>query len=98
MAQKLAARRYNGRSNSYAKTSERVQKVLQKRNSGIVLKSKADIEAMRIAGQLAGEVLQMIRESVVAGVSTLELDDICHRHITQVQSAIPAPLNYKGFP
>ncbi len=53
---------------------------------------------MRVAGHLAGEVLQMIREFVVPGVSTGELDDICHRHITEVQGGIPAPLNYKGFP
>ncbi len=72
--------------------------MLQKRNSGIVLKSSEDIEAMRVAGQLAGEVLQMIREHVVAGVTTGELDDICHRYITEVQKAIPAPLEYKGFP
>ena len=72
--------------------------MLQKRNSGIVLKSSEDIEAMRVAGQLAGEVLQMIREHVIAGVTTGELDDICHRYITEVQKAIPAPLEYKGFP
>jgi methionyl aminopeptidase len=72
--------------------------VLQKRNSGIVLKNKEEIDAMRIAGRLAGEVLQLIREHVVPGISTGELDDICHRHITEVQDAIPAPLNYKGFP
>jgi len=72
--------------------------VLQKRNSGIVLKSKEEVESMRVAGHLAGEVLQMIREFVVPGVSTGELDDICHRHITEVQGGIPAPLNYKGFP
>lgn len=72
--------------------------MLQKRNSGIVLKSKEEVESMRVAGHLAGEVLQMIREFVVPGVSTGELDDICHRHITEVQGGIPAPLNYKGFP
>jgi len=72
--------------------------VLQKRNSGIVLKSREEVESMRVAGHLAGEVLQMIREFVVPGVSTGELDDICHRHITEVQGGIPAPLNYKGFP
>jgi len=65
---------------------------------GIVLKSPAEIEAMRVAGQLAAEVLQMIRPQVQPGVSTEELDAICHRHITEVQQAIPAPLNYKGFP
>ena len=72
--------------------------MLQKRNSGIVLKTNEEIDAMRVAGRLAGEVLQMIREHVVPGVTTGDLDDICHRHITQVQDAIPAPLNYKGFP
>jgi methionyl aminopeptidase len=72
--------------------------VLQKRNSGIVLKSTKEIEAMRIAGHLAGEVLRMIREHVQPGISTGELDEICHRHITEVQDAIPAPLDYKGFP
>jgi len=72
--------------------------MLQKRNNGIVLKSCDDIEAMRVAGQLAGEVLQMIRGHVQAGITTRELDEICHRHIVEVQDAIPAPLDYKGFP
>ena len=72
--------------------------MLQKRNSGIVLKSSEEVEAMRVAGQLAGQVLQMIREYVVPGVTTGELNEICHRHITEVQDAIPAPLDYKGFP
>ena len=65
---------------------------------GIVLKTKEEIEAMRVAGQLAGEVLQMIREHVQVGISTGELDDICHKYITEEQQAIPAPLNYRGFP
>ena len=64
----------------------------------IVLKSKQDIDKMRVAGQLTGEVLQMIAEHVRVGVSTDELDDICHRYITETQNAIPAPLNYRGFP
>ena len=72
--------------------------MLQKRNTGIVLKSSEDIEAMRVAGQLAGEVLQMIRGHVQPGVTTGELDEICHRHIVDVQGAIPAPLDYRGFP
>ena len=72
--------------------------MLQKRNFGIVLKSSEEVEAMRVAGQLAGEVLQMIREHVQPGISTGELNEICHRHITEVQDAIPAPLDYKGFP
>jgi methionyl aminopeptidase len=65
---------------------------------GIVLKTPQEIEAMRVAGHLAGEVLRMIREHVQAGVTTGELDDICHAFITEEQQAIPAPLNYRGFP
>jgi len=53
---------------------------------------------MRVAGRLAGEVLQMIRPHVKAGVTTNELDKICHDYIVDVQQAIPAPLNYHGFP
>jgi len=53
---------------------------------------------MRIAGRLAGEVLQMIRPHVKAGVTTNELDKICHDYIVDVQNAIPAPLDYHGFP
>ena len=72
--------------------------MLQARDNGIILKSAEDIEAMRIAGNMAGTVLRMIREHVQPGVTTGELDDICHAYITEQQQAIPAPLNYKGFP
>ncbi len=64
----------------------------------IHLKSPAEIDKMRVAGRLAAEVLEMIGEHVKPGVSTGELDRICHRHIVEKQDAIPAPLNYKGFP
>lgn len=53
---------------------------------------------MRVAGRLAADVLDMIGEHVQPGVSTDELDQICHDFIVQTQSAIPAPLNYRGFP
>ena len=53
---------------------------------------------MRVAGRLAGEVLQMIRPHVKAGITTNELDRLCHDYIVDVQGAIPAPLNYHGFP
>ena len=53
---------------------------------------------MRVAGRLAGEVLQMIRPHVTAGITTNELDKLCHDYIVDVQKAIPAPLNYHGFP
>ena len=53
---------------------------------------------MRVAGRLAAEVLEMIAPHVQPGVTTNELNDICHRYIVEVQQAIPAPLNYHGFP
>ena len=62
------------------------------------IKTPDEIEKMRVAGRLAAEVLEMIVEHVKPGVSTDELDRICHNHIVNVQQAIPAPLNYRGFP
>ncbi len=64
----------------------------------ILIKDEQEIEKMYVAGRLAGEVLQMIRPHVKAGISTNELDKICHDYIVDVQKAIPAPLNYHGFP
>ncbi|MBT8144894.1 MAG: type I methionyl aminopeptidase [Gammaproteobacteria bacterium] len=64
----------------------------------ITLKSPEEQEKMRIAGRLAAAVLDMIGPHVRPGVTTGELDEICHRHIVEVQDAVPAPLNYKGFP
>ncbi|TVZ38334.1 methionyl aminopeptidase [Alteromonadaceae bacterium 2753L.S.0a.02] len=64
----------------------------------VTVKTAEDIEKMRIAGRKAAEVLEMIEPHVVAGITTAELDRICHDYIVSVQSAIPAPLNYKGFP
>ena len=61
-------------------------------------KSPDEIEKMRVAGRLAAEVLEMIGEHVLPGVTTDELDAICHDHIVRAQGAIPAPLNYRGFP
>ncbi len=64
----------------------------------VIIKSPQDIEKMRIAGKLAAEVLTMIGPHVTAGITTSEINEICHKHITEVQQAIPAPLNYRGFP
>lgn len=64
----------------------------------IHIKTPEEIAKMRVAGRLAAEVLEMIEPHVKAGVSTLELNDICHNYIVDVQKAIPAPLNYRGFP
>jgi len=64
----------------------------------VTLKTPEQIEEMRVAGRLAAEVLEMIGEHVVPGVTTEELDRICHQHIVDVQGAIPAPLGYRGYP
>ncbi|MBL1265525.1 type I methionyl aminopeptidase [Candidatus Methylomicrobium oryzae] len=64
----------------------------------ITIKTEAEIEKMRIAGRLAAEVLEMIEPHVVPGITTNELNNICHDYIVNVQKAIPAPLNYRGFP
>ena len=64
----------------------------------IIIKTPEEIEKMRIAGRLAAEVLEMIEPHVKLGVTTEELDRICHDYIVNVQKAIPAPLNYHGFP
>jgi len=62
------------------------------------IKTAAEIERMRVACRLAADVLEMIAPHVQPGVSTGELDRICHEYIVEVQQAIPAPLNYHGFP
>ncbi|WP_273009731.1 M24 family metallopeptidase, partial [Spongiibacter tropicus] len=64
----------------------------------VSIKTPEEIAAMRVAGRLASDVLEMISEHVRPGVSTAELDKICHDYIVNVQHAIPAPLNYHGFP
>jgi len=64
----------------------------------VVIKTPDEQDKMRVAGRLAADVLDMIGAHVVSGVTTGELDRICHKYITETQDAIPAPLNYKGFP
>lgn len=53
---------------------------------------------MRVAGRLAADVLDMVGDYVKPGITTAEIDDICHAFITETQDAVPAPLNYRGFP
>ena len=64
----------------------------------VTIKTPAEIEKMRIAGRLAADVLQMIRPHVQPGITTGELDRLCHEFIVNEQQAVPAPLNYRGFP
>lgn len=60
----------------------------------VTIKTQDEIEKMRIAGRLASEVLDFITPHVVTGVTTDELDKLCHDYIVKEQDAIPAPLNY----
>lgn len=64
----------------------------------ITIKTPEEINKMRIAGSLAAQVLTMITPYVKVGVTTDELNQICHDYIVQELDAIPAPLNYRGFP
>ena len=63
----------------------------------IKIHTQADFKKMRAAGKLAAETLDFITEHVQPGVTTDRLDELCHGFITE-NGAIPAPLNYKGFP
>ena len=62
----------------------------------ITYKDEAGIAGMRVAGKLASEVLDYLTPFVIPGVTTNALDKLAHDYITQVQGAIPAPLNYTG--
>ncbi|GMQ91119.1 MAG: type I methionyl aminopeptidase [Gammaproteobacteria bacterium] len=64
----------------------------------ISIKTAEEIEKMRTAGRLAAEVLTMIEAEIKAGTHTNDLDRICHDFIVNDLDAIPAPLNYRGFP
>jgi methionyl aminopeptidase len=64
----------------------------------ITIKTPEEQEKMRVAGRLAAEVLDMIGDHVRPGVATDELNRICHDYIVGTLEAIPAPLNYRGFP
>jgi methionyl aminopeptidase len=68
------------------------------RATQVTIKTPAEQAQMRVAGRLAAEVLDMIGPYVVPGVTTDELNARCHDYIVNVQQAIPAPLNYRGFP
>lgn len=65
---------------------------------GVSIKSSEEIDKMRVAGRLAANVLKMIEGHVEPGVTTQQLNDICHDYMVNEQAAVPAPLNYRGFP
>jgi methionyl aminopeptidase len=64
----------------------------------VTIKNAEEQEKMRIAGRLAADVLDMIGPKIGAGMTTDDLNQICHDFIVNEQHAIPAPLNYRGFP
>ena len=64
----------------------------------VSIKTPDEVAKMRVAGQMAATVLEMIGEYVQPGINTEELDQICHDYIVNNLNAIPAPLNYRGFP
>ncbi|WP_194721720.1 type I methionyl aminopeptidase [Noviherbaspirillum malthae] len=66
--------------------------------NNVPIRSAAEIDMARRAGALAADVLRMIAEHVKAGVSTDELDKICHDYIVNELKAIPANVGYNGFP
>jgi methionyl aminopeptidase len=82
---------------SYDEISSTTMKSEPNSHAGYV-KTADEIARMRAACRLAAEVLEMIAPHVQPGVSTGELDRICHEYIVNVQQAYPSPLNYHGFP
>ena len=65
--------------------------------NNIKIHNKHEFECMREAGALAAGCLDYITDYIKPGISTLEIDEICHSYQVE-KGAIPAPLNYKGFP
>ena len=64
----------------------------------VTIKTREEQDCMRASGRLAAEVLDLIGEHVRPGVTTDELNSICHNYIVNHQNAVPAPLDYRGFP
>jgi len=60
----------------------------------VTIKNEDDIRKMRVAGKLAAEVLDFITPHVQPGVTTEEIDRLCHDYMVNVQDTVPAPLNY----
>ncbi|HEY4143919.1 type I methionyl aminopeptidase [Pinirhizobacter sp.] len=64
----------------------------------VIPKTPEEIQAMRVAGALAADVLAMLKEHVKPGVTTEHLDRLAHDYIVDVQKAVPANVGYRGFP
>ena len=64
----------------------------------VTIKTAEEIEKMRVAGRLASRVLDMVGPEVKTGVTTDQLNTLCHEYIVNDLDAVPAPLHYRGFP
>ena len=64
----------------------------------VTIKTPAEQDAMRRAGRMAADLLDFIEPQVKPGVTTDELNNLCHQYMVEVQKTVPAPLNYRGFP
>lgn len=71
---------------------------VRKKSSDVIIKTASEIDKMRLAGKLAADVLLMIEPYMQEGISTEELNQICHTYMVEELKVIPAPLNYHGFP
>ncbi|MDD5308751.1 MAG: type I methionyl aminopeptidase [Deltaproteobacteria bacterium] len=63
----------------------------------VVIKTPAEIDAMRRAGRMAAETLEQAARMLCAGITTDDINEFVHRHTIE-RGGIPAPLNYRGFP
>lgn len=64
----------------------------------VTIKTPEEQDKMRVAGRLTADVLDMIGDYVTRGITTEELNRICHDYMVETQNAVPAPLNYRGYP
>ena len=67
-------------------------------SQGVTIKTAVELDKMRAAGQAAAQVLNIIEPHIQTGVTTDQLNHICHEYIVAELACIPAPLNYRGFP
>jgi methionyl aminopeptidase len=84
---KLEEARYNS-------TKNKLKRNIYAAIMTIHIKNPQEIEKMRVAGKLASEVLDFITPFVKPGITTEEIDKLCHDYMVNVQNTIPAPLNY----
>jgi methionyl aminopeptidase len=78
----------------YNSTKNKLKRNINAAIMTIHIKNPQEIEKMRVAGKLASEVLDFITPFVKPGITTEEIDKLCHDYMVNIQNTIPAPLNY----